>query len=187
MEPERMLADVELLCRVEDGRDVVVADMGGGSTAVATLVHAMSSLTAEHAAGAVVAVVGSSEALQVEATQADAMAQLSLDGAERLLRARQALLKMLDRLWRDAAAAGGGATEGERSAAADATARLVARTLACQQHGEQRRVEFAGTDSPMLSSVRRLLRREELLCRRGEQLVAAVSPVPSSVLQLPCA
>ena len=77
--------DVERLCRVEGGRDAVVAGAGGGSALVATLVCAMSGCTTEHAAGALVAVVGSSKALQVEATRVDAMGQLPLDGAGQLL------------------------------------------------------------------------------------------------------
>jgi hypothetical protein len=130
-EPEHVLANVELLCHVEGGCDAVVVDVGGESVAVVMLVHAISGHTVEHATGALVAVVGGSEALQVEVTRAGAMGQLPLDGAWRLLRAHQALLKKLDRQWCDTAAAGGGATGGTRLDAADATARPATRTLAC--------------------------------------------------------
>ncbi|XP_066316265.1 U-box domain-containing protein 13-like [Miscanthus floridulus] len=71
-EPERTLEAVERLCRAEGGRDAMVAGAGGGAAAVATLVRAMSG----RAAGALVAMVGGCEALQVEAVRAGAMSQL---------------------------------------------------------------------------------------------------------------
>ncbi|KAG2651490.1 U-box domain-containing protein 26-like [Panicum virgatum] len=102
-EPERALAAVERLCRAEGGRDAVVAGAGGGSAAVATLVRAMSGRAAEHAAGALVAVVGGSEALQVEAVRAGAMSQLLLmvqgGCSERAKRKAQHLLKLLRSAW----------------------------------------------------------------------------------------
>ncbi|KAF8693380.1 hypothetical protein HU200_038770 [Digitaria exilis] len=102
-EPERALAAVERLCRAEGGRDAVVAGAGGGSAAVAALVRAMSGRAAEHAAGALVAVVGGSEALQVEAVRAGAMSQLLLmvqgGCSERAKRKAQHLLKLLRSAW----------------------------------------------------------------------------------------
>ncbi|PUZ76022.1 hypothetical protein GQ55_1G257900 [Panicum hallii var. hallii] len=102
-EPERALAAVERLCRAEGGRDAVVAGAGGGSAAVTALVRAMSGRAAEHAAGALVAVVGGSEALQVEAVRAGAMSQLLLmvqgGCSERAKRKAQHLLKLLRSAW----------------------------------------------------------------------------------------
>lgn len=102
-EPERALAAVERLCRTEGGRDAVVSGAGGGATAVTTLVRAMSGRAAEHAAGALVAVVGGSEALQVEAVRAGAMSQLLLmvqgGCSERAKRKAQHLLKLLRSAW----------------------------------------------------------------------------------------
>ena len=102
-EPERALAAVERLCRAEGGRDAVVAGAGGGLAAVAALVRAMSGCAAEHAAGALVAVVGGSEALQVEAVRAGAMSQLLLmvqgGCSERAKRKAQHLLKLLRSAW----------------------------------------------------------------------------------------
>ena len=102
-EPERALAAVERLCRAEGGRDAVVAGAGGGLAAVAALVRAMSGRAAEHAAGALVAVVGGSEALQVEAVRAGAMSQLLLmvqgGCSERAKRKAQHLLKLLRSAW----------------------------------------------------------------------------------------
>ncbi|CAO1942125.1 unnamed protein product [Urochloa humidicola] len=102
-EPERALAAVERLCRAEGGRDAVVAGAGGGAAAVAALVRAMSGRAAEHAAGALVAVVGCSEALQVEAVRAGAMSQLLLmvqgGCSERAKRKAQHLLKLLRNAW----------------------------------------------------------------------------------------
>ncbi|CAL5057823.1 unnamed protein product [Urochloa decumbens] len=102
-EPERALAAVERLCRVEGGRDAVVAGAGGGAAAVSALVRAMSGRAAEHAAGALVAVVGGSEALQVEAVRAGAMSQLLLmvqgGCSERAKRKAQHLLKLLRNAW----------------------------------------------------------------------------------------
>jgi len=102
-EPERALAAVERLCRAEGGRDAVVAGAGGGAAAVAALVRAMSGRAAEHAAGALVAVVGGCEALQVEAVRAGAMSQLLLmvqgGCSERAKRKAQHLLKLLRSAW----------------------------------------------------------------------------------------
>ncbi|CAN6251857.1 unnamed protein product [Urochloa humidicola] len=102
-EPERALAAVERLCRAEGGRDAVVAGAGGGAAAVTALVRAMSGRAAEHAAGALVAVVGGSEALQVEAVRAGAMSQLLLmvqgGCSERAKRKAQHLLKLLRNAW----------------------------------------------------------------------------------------
>ncbi|XP_040377066.1 U-box domain-containing protein 25-like [Oryza brachyantha] len=103
VEPERALAAVERLCRTEGGRDAVVAGAGGGAAAVRALVRAMSGRSAEHAAGALVAVVGGSEALQVEAVRAGAMSQLLLmvqgGCSERAKRKAQHLLKLLRSAW----------------------------------------------------------------------------------------
>ena len=82
-EPEHALAAVERLCRAEGGHDAVVAGAGGGLAAVAALVRAMSGCAAEHAAGALVAVVGGSEALQVEAVRAGAMRRRRNEERER--------------------------------------------------------------------------------------------------------
>jgi hypothetical protein len=102
-EPERALAAVERLCRAEGGRDAVVAGAGGGSAAVRAFVRAMSGRAAEHAAGALVAVVGGSEALQVEAVRAGAMSQLLLmvqgGCSDRAKRKAQHLLKLLRSAW----------------------------------------------------------------------------------------
>ncbi|CAD6244227.1 unnamed protein product [Miscanthus lutarioriparius] len=102
-EPERALAAVERLCRAEGGRDAVVAGAGGGAAAVAALVRAMSGRAAEHAAGALVAVVGGCEALQVEAVRAGAMSQLLMmvqgGCSERAKRKAQHLLKLLRSAW----------------------------------------------------------------------------------------
>ncbi|CAO2046113.1 unnamed protein product [Urochloa humidicola] len=102
-EPERALAAVERLCRAEGGRDAVVAGAGGGAATVTALVRAMSGRAAEHAAGALVALVGGSEALQVEAVRAGAMSQLLLmvqgGCSERAKRKAQHLLKLLRNAW----------------------------------------------------------------------------------------
>ncbi|XP_047077012.1 U-box domain-containing protein 26-like [Lolium rigidum] len=102
-EPERALAAVERLCRTEGGRDAVVCGAGGGEAAVVALVRAMSGRAAEHAAGALVAVVGGSEALQVEAVRAGAMSQLLMmvqgGCSERAKRKAQHLLKLLRSAW----------------------------------------------------------------------------------------
>uniref|UniRef100_A0ACD5YWT1 Uncharacterized protein n=1 Tax=Avena sativa TaxID=4498 RepID=A0ACD5YWT1_AVESA len=102
-EPERALAAVERLCRTEGGRDAVVCGAGGGAAAVIALVRAMSGRAAEHAAGALVAVVGGSEALQVEAVRAGAMSQLLMmvqgGCSERAKRKAQHLLKLLRSAW----------------------------------------------------------------------------------------
>ena len=82
-EPERALAAVERLCRAEGGRDAVVAGAGGGLAVVAAPLRAMSGCAAEHAAGALVAVVGGSEALQVEAVRAGAMRRRRKEERER--------------------------------------------------------------------------------------------------------
>ncbi|KAJ1279451.1 hypothetical protein BS78_04G157800 [Paspalum vaginatum] len=102
-EPERALAAVERLCRADGGRDAVVAGAGGGPAAVAALVRAMSGRAAEHAAGALAAVVGGCEALQVEAVRAGAMSQLlvMVQGgcSDRAKRKAQHLLKLLRAAW----------------------------------------------------------------------------------------
>ncbi|CAM0945788.1 unnamed protein product [Alopecurus aequalis] len=102
-EPERALAAVERLCRTEGGRDAIVSGAGGGAAAVIALVRAMSGRAAEHAAGALVAVVGGSEALQVEAVRAGAMNQLLMmvqgGCSERAKRKAQHLLKLLRSAW----------------------------------------------------------------------------------------
>ncbi|GJN21273.1 hypothetical protein PR202_gb08737 [Eleusine coracana subsp. coracana] len=102
-EPERALAAVERLCRAEGGRDAVVAGAGGGQAAVRALVRAMSGRAAEHAAGALVAVVGGAEALQAEAVRAGAMSQLLLmvqgGCSDRAKRKAQHLLKLLRAAW----------------------------------------------------------------------------------------
>ncbi|PKU70555.1 U-box domain-containing protein 26 [Dendrobium catenatum] len=100
---ERALATVELLCRVEGGREAVVGVEG----AVADLVRAMTGKAteraAEHAAGALVAVVGGSEALQEEAVAAGVVTQLLLmvqsGCSDRARRKAQMLLKILRPAW----------------------------------------------------------------------------------------
>ncbi|KAL5207686.1 hypothetical protein ABZP36_032121 [Zizania latifolia] len=102
-EPERALAAVERLCRTEGGRDAVIAGAGGGAAAVRALVRAMSGRSAEHAAGVLVAVVGGSDALQLEAVRAGAMSHLLLmvqgGCSERAKRKAQHLLKLLRSAW----------------------------------------------------------------------------------------
>ncbi|XP_042394768.1 U-box domain-containing protein 26-like [Zingiber officinale] len=100
---ERALAAVELLCRWEGGREAVVEGWGGGAAAVASLVRAMagkaSGRAAEHAAGALVAVLGNSEALQMEAVAAGVVSHLLLlvqgGCSERAKRKAQLLLKLI--------------------------------------------------------------------------------------------
>lgn len=100
---ERGLATVELLCRVEEGREAVV----GAEGAVGALVRAMAGKaterTAEHAAGALVAVVGGSEAMQKEAVAAGVVTHLLLmvqsACSERARRKAQMLLKILRPAW----------------------------------------------------------------------------------------
>ncbi|KAK8950751.1 U-box domain-containing protein 25 [Platanthera zijinensis] len=100
---ERALATVELLCRGDGGREAVL----GVDGAVATLVTAMAGKSteraAEHAAGALVAVVGGSEALQKEAVSAGVVTQLLLmvqsGCSERARRKAQMLLKLLGPAW----------------------------------------------------------------------------------------
>ncbi|XP_010912457.3 U-box domain-containing protein 25-like [Elaeis guineensis] len=104
---ERALATVELLCRTEGGREAVVAGAGGGAAAVVALVRAMagkaSERAAEHAAGALVAVVGGSEWLQREAVGAGLVTQLLLmvqgGCSDRAKRKAQLLLKLLRSAW----------------------------------------------------------------------------------------
>ncbi|CAL9135345.1 unnamed protein product [Musa textilis] len=104
---ERALATVELLCRGEGGREAVVAGWGGGAAAVAALVRLMawkaSGRAAEHAAGALVAVMGGSEALQREAVAAGVVAHLLLmvqgGCSDRAKRKAQLLLKLLRPAW----------------------------------------------------------------------------------------
>jgi hypothetical protein len=102
-EPERALAAVEQLCRAEGRRDAVVAGAMGGLAAVTALVRAMFKRAMEHAAGALVAVVDGSEALQVEVVRAGAMSQLLLmvQGrcSERAKRKARHLLKLLRFAW----------------------------------------------------------------------------------------
>jgi hypothetical protein len=70
---------------------------------VRALVRAMSGRAAEHAAGALVFVVGGAEALQVEAVHAGAMSQLLLmvqgGCSDRAKRKAQHLLKLLRSAW----------------------------------------------------------------------------------------
>lgn len=104
---ERALATVELLCRTDGGREAVVAGAGGEAPAVAALVRAMagkaSERAAEHAAGALVAVVGGSEWLQSVAVGAGVVTQLLLmvqgGCSERAKRKAQLLLKLLRSAW----------------------------------------------------------------------------------------
>lgn len=102
-ELERALAAVERLSRTEGGREAVVSGAGGGATVVIALVRAMSGRAAEHAAGALVAVVGGSEVLQLEAVRAGAMSQLLMmvqaGCSERAKRKAQHLLKLLRSAW----------------------------------------------------------------------------------------
>ncbi|WOL15521.1 U-box domain-containing protein 26 [Canna indica] len=104
---ERALATVELLCRGEGGREAVVAGWGGEAAAVVALVRAMagkaSGRAAEHAAGALVAVLGGSEALQKEAVAAGVVAHLLMmvqgGCSDRAKRKAQLLLKLLRSAW----------------------------------------------------------------------------------------
>ncbi|VAI48029.1 unnamed protein product [Triticum turgidum subsp. durum] len=102
-ELERALAAVERLSRTEGGREAVVSGAGGGAAVVIALVRAMSGRGAEHAAGALVAVVGGSEGLQLEAVRAGAMSQLLMmvqgGCSERAKRKAQHLLKLLRSAW----------------------------------------------------------------------------------------
>jgi hypothetical protein len=104
VETERAAAAVELMCRVEGGREAVVNGAGGGPEAVAALVKAMAiGRAAEHAAGALVAIVSSSDSLQIEAVKAGAMGQLLLmvqgGFSDRAKRKAQVLLKLLRSAW----------------------------------------------------------------------------------------
>ncbi|WOL04101.1 hypothetical protein Cni_G12822 [Canna indica] len=105
---ERTLATVELLCRVEGGRDAVVAGWGGGAATVAALVRVMarkaSGRAAEHAAAVLVAVLtGESEALKTEAVAGGVVIHLLLmvqgGCSERGKRKAQVLLKLLRSAW----------------------------------------------------------------------------------------
>ncbi|XP_072970903.1 U-box domain-containing protein 26-like [Typha angustifolia] len=106
-ESERAMATVELLCRSEEGREAVMAaaagDAGGAAAVVAALVRGMAGKAAEHAAGALVAMVGASETLQKEAVKAGAMNQLLLmvqgGCSDRAKRKAQLLLKILRSAW----------------------------------------------------------------------------------------
>ncbi|KAI4981111.1 U-box domain-containing protein 26-like [Hordeum vulgare subsp. vulgare] len=102
-ELERALAAVERLSRTDGGREAVVSGAGGGAAVVIALVRAMSGRAAEHAAGALVAVVGGSEVLQLEAVRAGAMSQLLMmvqgGCSERAKRKAQHLLKLLRSAW----------------------------------------------------------------------------------------
>ncbi|KAJ3675162.1 hypothetical protein LUZ60_004204 [Juncus effusus] len=104
VETERASAAVELMCRVDGGRDAVITGAGGGAEAVAALVKAMAvGRAAEHAAGALISIVGSSEDLQIEAVRAGAMGQLLLmvqgGFSDRAKRKAQILLKLLRSAW----------------------------------------------------------------------------------------
>ena len=97
-------AAVELMCRVEGGREAVISGAGGGAEAVKALVKAMAiGRAAEHAAGALVAIVSSSDSLQIEAVKAGAMGQLLLmvqgGFSDRAKRKAQVLLKLLRLAW----------------------------------------------------------------------------------------
>ncbi|CAD5179407.1 unnamed protein product [Musa acuminata subsp. malaccensis] len=104
---ERALATVELLCRVEGGREAVVAGWGGGDAAVVALVRAMAGKAswraAEHAAGALLAVLGPSEALQMVAVAAGVVGHLLMlvqgGCSDRAKRKAQLLLKLLRSAW----------------------------------------------------------------------------------------
>lgn len=102
-ELERALAAMERLSRTEGGREAIVSGAGGGAAVVIALVRAMSGRAAEHAAGALVAVVGGSEVLQLEAVRAGAMSQLLMmvqgGCSERAKRKAQHLLKLLRSAW----------------------------------------------------------------------------------------
>lgn len=104
VETERGAAAVELMCRVEGGREAVISGAGGGAEAVKALVKAMAiGRAAEHAAGALVAIVSSSDSLQIEAVKAGAMGQLLLmvqgGFSDRAKRKAQVLLKLLRLAW----------------------------------------------------------------------------------------
>lgn len=104
-ELERGLAAVELMCRVEGGREAAVGGGGGGKEAVVGLVRAMGKgeRAAEHAAGVMVAVVGAAEGLQREAVAAGVVTQLLVmvqsGCSERAKRKAQVLLKMVRSAW----------------------------------------------------------------------------------------
>ncbi|KAJ4790270.1 U-box domain-containing protein 26 [Rhynchospora pubera] len=104
VETERGAAAIELMCRVEGGREALINGAGGGPEAVAALVKAMGvGRAAEHAAGALVAIVSSSDSLQIEAVKAGAMGQLLLmvqgGFSDRAKRKAQVLLKLLRSAW----------------------------------------------------------------------------------------
>jgi hypothetical protein len=104
VETERGAAALELMCRVEGGREAVIIGAGGGPEAVAALVKAMAvGHAAEHAAGALVAIVSSSDTLQIEAVKAGAMGRLLLmvqgGFSDRAKRKAQVLLKLLRSAW----------------------------------------------------------------------------------------
>ncbi|KAJ0976880.1 hypothetical protein J5N97_012354 [Dioscorea zingiberensis] len=108
MDSERALATVELLCRGEGGREAVMEAGGGdGVGVVRALVRAMAGRagdrTAEHAAGALVALVAGAEALQREAVDAGVVTHLLLmvqgGCSERARRKGQLLLKILRNAW----------------------------------------------------------------------------------------
>ncbi|KAH7680948.1 Zinc finger RING/FYVE/PHD-type protein [Dioscorea alata] len=108
MDSERALATVELLCRGEGGREAVM-EVGGGDGAgvVRALVRAMAGRAgeraAEHAAGALVALVSGAEVLQREAVAAGVVTHLLLmvqgGCSERARRKAQLLLKILRNAW----------------------------------------------------------------------------------------
>ncbi|PKA57373.1 U-box domain-containing protein 25 [Apostasia shenzhenica] len=100
---ERALATVELLCRGEGGREAVVGVEGAVSWLVRAIASKASDRAAEHAAGALVAVVGGSDELQREAVAAGVVAQLLVlvqsGCSERARRKAQTLLKILQPAW----------------------------------------------------------------------------------------
>lgn len=100
---ERGLATVELLCRVEGGREAVVGVEGAVGDLVRSMEGKATERVAEHAAGALVAVVGGEEELQKEAVAAGVVAHLLVmvqsGCSERARRKAQMLLKLLRPAW----------------------------------------------------------------------------------------
>ncbi|MQL97342.1 hypothetical protein Taro_030032 [Colocasia esculenta] len=100
---ERALATVELLCRADGGCETLAAHAGTVGALVKVLSAKVSDRAAEHAAGALVAACGASEALQREAVAKGVVARLLLmvqsDCTERAKRKAQLLLKLLRAAW----------------------------------------------------------------------------------------
>lgn len=100
---ERALATVELLCRGEGGKEAVLEVEGAVAMLVMAMAGKATERAAEHAAGALVAVVGVSEVLQREAVSAGVLTQLLLmvqsGCSERARRKAQMLLKLLRPAW----------------------------------------------------------------------------------------